>query len=204
MPTCRWVGDPRTKHRTTNRVAETPTAYSLPGRQLSLFGTMPGRNGNGLNGFRDPAFADNKSLPIHRWVPWIAGYSATFVDDAISMYVRRGSAATILDPFCGVGTTLLQATLRGHEAIGFEINPYAALAARAKLNAPQDREKALMDWASRPERCCIADCANTPNPLNKRPTSGSVISDADTWSLTTFGFRWANRCLSPYSPRYGT
>jgi hypothetical protein len=42
----------------------------------------------------------------------------------------------VLDPFCGVGTTLLQAVLRGHEAVGFEINPYPALAARAKLNAP--------------------------------------------------------------------
>jgi len=35
-----------------------------------------------------------------------------------------------------VGTTLLQAVLLGHEAVGFEINPYPALAARAKLNAP--------------------------------------------------------------------
>ena len=34
-----------------------------------------------------------------------------------------------------MGTTLLQAILRGHDAVGFEINPYPALAGRVKLNA---------------------------------------------------------------------
>ncbi|MBI5292025.1 MAG: site-specific DNA-methyltransferase [Chloroflexi bacterium] len=92
------------------------------------------RNGDGQAIFRDPAFTDNKNLPVHRWVPWIAGYSAPFVDDAISAFLPHHKKALILDPFCGVGTTLLQATLRGHDAIGFEINPYPALSARAKLN----------------------------------------------------------------------
>ena len=42
---------------------------------------------------------------------------------------------TVLDPFAGVGTTLVEAILSGHNAIGFEINPYAAFACRTKLNA---------------------------------------------------------------------
>ena len=25
--------------------------------------------------FRDPAFKANRDAPVHRWVPWIAGYS---------------------------------------------------------------------------------------------------------------------------------
>jgi len=41
---------------------------------------------------------------------------------------------TVLDPFAGVGTTLVEALERGHNAIGFEINPYAALACRAKVH----------------------------------------------------------------------
>ena len=41
------------------------------------------------NGFRDSAFAKNKILPVHRWVPWIAGFSAQFVDDCISAYLTR-------------------------------------------------------------------------------------------------------------------
>jgi hypothetical protein len=69
-------------------------------------------------------------------VPWIAGYSASFVDDVISAYPPRRRGGLVLDPFCGVGTTLLAAVTRGYEAVGFEINPYPALAARVKLGAP--------------------------------------------------------------------
>src|SRR5438876_9477656 len=38
------------------------------------------------NGFRDSSFAKNKNLPLHRWVPWIAGFSADFVEDAIRRF----------------------------------------------------------------------------------------------------------------------
>jgi hypothetical protein len=38
---------------------------------------------------RDPAFADNKRLPIHRWAPWIAGYSAAFIDDVMDVYLPQ-------------------------------------------------------------------------------------------------------------------
>jgi hypothetical protein len=105
-------------------------------RQTPLdFGPNRGAHGGA---FRDPAFVDNKTLAIHRWVPWIAGFSAGFVDSVVETFLGHGTnapAALILDPFAGVGTTLVQAVLRGHDAIGFEINPYGALAARTKLRA---------------------------------------------------------------------
>jgi hypothetical protein len=45
----------------------------------------------------------------------------------------------VLDPFAGVGTTLVTAIANGHDAVGFEINPYAALACRARaLSAELD------------------------------------------------------------------
>ena len=84
--------------------------------------------------FRDPAFAANRATPVHRWVPWIAGFSKYFIEDAIAEYTN-GRRQTILDPFAGVGTTLVESDLAGHEALGFEINPYAAFAARLKLSA---------------------------------------------------------------------
>jgi DNA modification methylase len=86
-------------------------------------------------GFRDSAFSRNRELPLHRWVPWIAGFSAHFVDDALAKYIsgRRRNNAWVLDPFAGVGTTLVQGYLHGFNVIGFEINPYAALASRMKL-----------------------------------------------------------------------
>jgi DNA modification methylase len=85
--------------------------------------------------FNDPAFASNKVLPIHRWVPWIAGFSSEFVRDILSKVVK--CEGLVLDPFSGVGTTLVEAVLQGHNVIGFEINPYAALACRMKVEARQ-------------------------------------------------------------------
>ncbi len=107
-------------------------------RQLPLFSEDAAPPTSKLNapngsGFHDPAFAGNKILPVHRWVPWIAGFSSVFVRDAINAYLKK--KGTILDPFAGVGTTLVEATIQGHNSVGFEINPYAALACRAKVSA---------------------------------------------------------------------
>ena len=96
---------------------------------------MSAQNAAAVNGcaFRDPAFMANRDVPVHRWVPWIAGYSKHFVEDALARFTD--SPSVVLDPFAGVGTTLVEADLAGHETVGFEINPYAAFAAQAKLKA---------------------------------------------------------------------
>jgi hypothetical protein len=95
-------------------------------RQLSL----PGLGEDGASVFSDPASGANKTAPVHRWVPWIAGFSAAFVREVLQRHLQRPGA--VLDPFAGVGTTLVEAALHGHSGIGFEINPYAVLACRAK------------------------------------------------------------------------
>ncbi len=84
--------------------------------------------------FRDPAFSANRDEPVHRWVPWIAGFSRQFIQDALNSYTN-GHSQAVLDPFAGVATTLIEADLAGHDAVGFEINPYAAFAAQLKLSA---------------------------------------------------------------------
>ena len=92
---------------------------------------------NGRTELRDAAATQNKSLPVHRWVPWIAGFSAQFVEDAIEGYLPKNSRSRqqVLDPFAGVGTTMVEALKAGCNTIGYEINPFAALAARAKVNS---------------------------------------------------------------------
>lgn len=126
---------------TEGRVSDGRASYALdhpgPKRQLGFDFADKVRNGNG---FRDPAFSENKTQPLHRWVPWIAGFSAQFVEDCFDTFLkdrRKKSRPSVLDPFAGVGTTLVQALLNGFDSIGFEINPYAALACKAKLNSPK-------------------------------------------------------------------
>lgn len=87
------------------------------------------------HGFTDPAFKENKSLPVHRWVNWIAGYSSSFVSSVIRQRELEPSEnALVFDPFAGVGTTLVEAKMQGFNTAGFEINPFAAKACRVKLN----------------------------------------------------------------------
>jgi hypothetical protein len=122
------------------RVSETHASYTprnFPNNsQLSFNFKEKLKNGNG---FKDPAFADNKTQPLHRWVPWIAGFSAQFVQDCFAK-------PCVLDPFAGVGTTLVQAMLNGFHWVGFEINPYAALACKTKLQTPKINMETLQTY----------------------------------------------------------
>lgn len=97
--------------------------------------------------FRDPAFEQNKVDAIHRWVPWIAGFSAGFVADALRHYAPtdQHQSVTVLDPFAGVGTTLVEGLRQGFNVVGFEINPFAALASRVKSHAFMIDPSALME-----------------------------------------------------------
>jgi hypothetical protein len=114
-------------------------------------------------GFRDSAFVRNRDLPVHRWVPWIAGFSAQFVDDCLSKYLSYKDKADsyVLDPFAGVGTTLVQAYIRGFNVVGFEINPYAALASRVKLQAARIKPAALRAQVMGFRRFMKVRCAST-------------------------------------------
>src|SRR5262245_20649708 len=49
----------------------------------------------------------------------------------IERYV--GPRTRVLDPFCGSGTTLLEAHLCGRESIGVDLNPLAVAISRAKI-----------------------------------------------------------------------
>ena len=59
------------------------------------------------------------------------------MEDCFRKYLpkKNPSELTILDPFAGVGTTLVEGLLHGFNIIGFEINPYAYLACKVKLSA---------------------------------------------------------------------
>jgi DNA modification methylase len=100
--------------------------------QRQLFPDISPAEKNGSS-FSDPAFAINKTQPIHRWVPWIAGFSKDFVSGSINKYIEKDGV--ILDPFSGVGTTLVESQITGNDSIGFEINPYAYFACKTKINS---------------------------------------------------------------------
>lgn len=55
------------------------------------------------------------------------------------------SGDTVLDPFCGSGTTLVEALLNERNAIGIDTNPIACLISRVKTSPPTESELALLN-----------------------------------------------------------
>lgn len=91
----------------------------------------------------DISFRANKRLPIHSWFGYVAGYDAKFVQSVIDGYCTKANedyTPTVFDPYCGSGTTIVEAIDSGRDGIGTEINPFMAFIARAKT-----------DWHSYPK-----------------------------------------------------
>lgn len=73
----------------------------------------------------------NRNLPLFDWYIMPEAYSAPLVAEAIKEFaVPEGG--TVLDPFCGTGTTLVAARLAGRNAVGIEVNPFLCMASRVK------------------------------------------------------------------------
>jgi hypothetical protein len=82
-------------------------------------------------------FADNLALPIHRWFRYSAGFSAPWARRLIEIEKARGRK-TLLDPFAGSGTTVIEGEAAGLESVGIEAHPFVARIARAKLRWRSD------------------------------------------------------------------
>jgi hypothetical protein len=69
------------------------------------------------------------------WTTIVAyGHKMKILSPSISRIIPRGwYGCSVL--VAGVGTTLVQSCLHGFNVVGFEINPYAALASRMKLES---------------------------------------------------------------------
>jgi hypothetical protein len=89
-------------------------------------------NGIALGTYAGPiTFRSNESLPVHRWWPYVQGYSADFVRGVLDA-AQLGRRASVLDPFAGSGTSLVEARRGGARALGTELLAPAVLAARVK------------------------------------------------------------------------
>ena len=78
---------------------------------------------------------------LHQLAPYIGKLKSSIAGSLVEEYTSPGH--TILDPFCGSGTIMLESILRGRNAIAFDINPYAILLTRAKLQPPESLDEAL-------------------------------------------------------------
>ncbi len=68
---------------------------------------------------------------VHRLHP----YLGKFIPQLVEVFLRKffSEGQTVLDPFCGSGTTLVQASELGVHSVGYDISAFNVLLARAKI-----------------------------------------------------------------------
>jgi len=75
-------------------------------------------------------FIPNKDEPVYNWIYYKEGFSKELVFRLAEMFsLKRGS---VLDPFCGVGTTLLACKQLGLNSFGFDVHPVGVFSSRVK------------------------------------------------------------------------
>lgn len=67
---------------------------------------------------------------VHRLHPYLGKYIPQLVEIFLRKYFRAGQ--TVLDPFCGSGTTLVQANELGINSIGYDVSAFNVMLCRVK------------------------------------------------------------------------
>ena len=76
---------------------------------------------------------------VHGWYRFVLSFPPHLVRDYLDTF-GVDSTQTVLDPFCGTGTTLVECRKLGIPSVGIERNPMAGFASRTKLDWSVDPE----------------------------------------------------------------
>lgn len=115
-----------------------PSAHGLPIQQSRT--TTCSRLSN-----IDWSFSNRKKAPA---IEGIHPYPAKFIGDIPRAFIENLSiplGTKIFDPFCGSGTTLVEAQRAGFSAVGIDLNPIACLLARVKTSPLENKFESVVE-----------------------------------------------------------
>jgi DNA modification methylase len=107
--------------------------HTKEGRQIALdFKELaPSRNKPRANGNMNKLLPEDQ--PVHDWYRFVLSFPPHLVNEYIKRFELRPNQ-TVLDPFCGTGTTLVEAKRLTIPSVGIEANPMAHFASQVKLD----------------------------------------------------------------------
>ncbi|HAU39111.1 MAG TPA: DNA methyltransferase [Phycisphaerales bacterium] len=104
-------------------------------------GTKPAAKRNrGTNGDANKLSPADRA--IHDWYRFVLSFPPHLVQDYLKRF-QVEEDQTVLDPFCGTGTTVVECKKRGISAIGVEAHPMAHLAGLVKTDWTVDPDELL-------------------------------------------------------------
>lgn len=120
-------------------------------------------------------FDKNKNVLVHRWYPFVEGYSKEFIEDILNELPSEPTCA--LEPFCGSGTTPVELQNHGIPCYSFEVSPFMYLLAKVKLERSYD-EATLLRYRDK-----VAKSLETPieniRSVEKLPFGDTVVKRGD-------------------------
>ncbi|MGB2807912.1 MAG: DNA methyltransferase [Sedimentisphaerales bacterium] len=81
-------------------------------------------------------------IPFHNWYRFVLSFPPHLVREYINKFGLNNDS-TILDPFCGTGTTIVESKLHGINSIGIEANPMTHFASTVKVDWSLDPSELL-------------------------------------------------------------
>lgn len=134
-------------------------------------------------------FVPNKIEPIHNWYYYKEGYSKRLVEHFIDKFGITKDH-TVLDPFCGIGTTPLTCKQHGIKSIGFDSSPLCTFVSRVKTTNYniEDLEKVAEEILKmKPERTDVPQ-----NKWLKMAFAPKVLQDIIYYKMQLFPMKNEN------------
>ena len=118
----------------TEEAIQLPFAFSGASQPETALGSINRESNGRANKL------DSQDRAFHDWYRFVLSYPPHLVRDYLEDFGLNGSH-TVLDPFCGTGTTLVESRLNGIRAVGLEANPLAHFASSVKLDWDVDPDE---------------------------------------------------------------
>ncbi len=151
----------------------------MPTPQLDLFAADKGEARLKLNGTANKLAVSDRRF--HNWYRFVLSFPPHLVREYLARFGLK-EGATIFDPFCGTGTTLIEAKLHGLNSVGIEANPMAHFASSVKVDWQADAEGLIKHAALIASAAQKTLAAKTSLPLRTLPEDAAALLLTDSIS----------------------
>ena len=134
-------------------------------------------------------FDKNKNVFVHRWYPFVEGYSKEFIENILDELPFVPKCA--LEPFCGSGTTPVELQNHNIKCYSFEVSPFMHLLSTVKLCRKYNIE--TFEYYVKTIAKKLNECPHVPKLAKFKPPRcpigvywNTLCLMRDVWTIKTY------------------